>query len=188
MIKLGMSDIVTAFNEKTIGSKVTDPKRFIEFVEDMIEKVDFESCRQPGQAYIMLPNRAIDFVSAGVGRHTNDPNDYVLRCHRNKVGSYLKRGRAVPVTSVAVVIYTIEAYANDPDVDKEEMKNLNGCTHVLVAVLASAGDSNSTLTPHRFISNLAGGNKEALLWTGDEIREQAREIAGYSNEWGVVAD
>jgi hypothetical protein len=89
---------------------------------------------------------------------------------------------------VAVVIYTIEAYANDPDVDKEEMKNLNGCTHVLVAVLASAGDSNSTLTPHRFISNLAGGNKEALLWTGDEIREQAREIAGYSNEWGVVAD
>jgi len=58
---------------------------------------------------------------------------------------------------------------------------------VLVAVLAFAGPK-APLTPHRLVKNLAGGNKEALLWSADEIRAKCAEAAGYWDEWCVVAD
>jgi len=37
-------------------------------------------------------------------------------------------------------------------------------------------------------NDLAGGNKEALVWTADEIRAKATEIRAYDEEWAVVAD
>jgi hypothetical protein len=57
---------------------------------------------------------------------------------------------------------------------------------VLVAVLASDG-RKATLSPYRFVMNLAGGNRSALAWTADEIRAVAREIAA-NEQTSVVAD
>ena len=191
-MKLGIADIVTALTNEAIGTKVgpgaLNIDLFLNMVLDAIETFDFNSCRQPGQAYIELGPDAVKYVvGAGVGVPSNDPNDYVIRLHRGKVGLYLKRHKAAPAKSVAVVVYTWEAYLADPEINWDEVERLNGCSHVLVAVLASAGEG-SPLTPNRFVCNLAGGNNEAMSWTADEIRQKAREIVEYGKSWHPVAD
>lgn len=195
-IKIGIADILTAFSckypwEIVIGTKVwwSSQEEFLTVLEQSIKDFDWSSCRQPGQAYITLPNKCCEMVCAGVGKRTLNPDDYVIRLYRGKVGLYLKRDFAGKVDNVATVVYTLGAYLNDPDVSEKEINQLRdyNYTHILVAVLASAG-SKSPLTSNRFVHNLAGGNKEALLWTADEIREKAKEIKEYSNEWCVIAD
>lgn len=188
-VLLGFADIVSAFGTSTIGSKVINHLGFIQIVTEAIQNFDWDNCRQPGQAYIKLPDDACACVSAGVGQRTHDPDDYVIRLHRNKVSLFLKRKFAAKVDNVAVVVYTTDAYLNDPDIDENEFRRIkeDNFTHVLVAVLASAGPP-SPLTPNRFVHNLAGGNKEALLWSADEIRKRAKEIKDYSINWCVVAD
>lgn len=202
--RIGLADIVTAFDEMTIGSKVVDKQRFMVFLADAMEAFDWSACREPGQGYIVLPKDACASVSGGVGHRTQDPRGYVIRIHRGDVGLYLRRRRyvpvmgglthmvesiAAPVDNVAVVVYTLDAYLRDPDCSEDERRRVMdmGLTHVLVAVLASCGKP-STLTAHRFVANLAGGNNEALAWTADEIRQKAREIKDFTSEWGVVAD
>lgn len=184
------SDIVTAFDDMSIGSKVYDELKFLEEVAKGIESFDWNTCRVQGQAYIKLSKYACNFVGAGVGKRTKDPNDYLIRIHRGEVGLYLHRSLAVKnVDDVAVVIYTFDAYLKDPDMTDEEYKRINSLrpTHVIVTVLASSGEP-SVLSPGRFVSNLAGGNREALVWTADEIRNRAKEIKQYHSEWCVVAD
>lgn len=184
------SDIVTAFDDMSIGSKVYNELKFLEEVAKGIELFDWNTCRVQGQAYIKLSKYACNFVGAGVGKRTKDPNDYLIRIHRGEVGLYLHRSLAVKnVDDVAVVIYTLDAYLKDPDMTDEEYKRINNLhpTHVIVTVLASSGEP-SVLSPGRFVSNLAGGNREALVWTADEIRNRAKEIKQYHSEWCVVAD
>ncbi|MGW8177514.1 MAG: hypothetical protein ACWGQW_01790 [bacterium] len=194
-MKVMSSEIVTAFSDQTIGTKVTDPKKFWAIVLKELAAHDKGSDREPGQHFIMLSGTPSEFLSSGVGRRTANPDDYVLRLHRGQVKAYLRREFAAPLEGAAVVIYTIEAYANDPQVDHNELAKLQeaGCTHVLVAVLGFAGPK-APLTPGRFVQNLAGGNNEALRYSADEIRSMAREIANYwSSEdggegWCTVAD
>jgi hypothetical protein len=210
---IALSDIVTAFGKDTIGTKVLDERKFMVYLADAMEKFDWSTCRQPGQAYISMPQETCTFVSAGIGKRSKDPEDYVVRVHRGEVGLYLRRHKwltpldmlgtdepttgsrlksytlAAPVDNVAVVIYTVDAYLKDPDCSPEEAARIASMapSHVLVAVLASAGKP-STLTAHRFLHNLAGGNNEALAWTADEIRQKAKEIKEFTSEWAVVAD
>jgi 1-deoxy-D-xylulose 5-phosphate reductoisomerase len=134
----------------------------------------------------------VPFVSGGMGRNRNNPDDYVLRSNRGKVHAYLKRQYAEPVTDCHIVVYTKEAYLADPDIDEDPneadfINSQDNVTHVLVAVLASSGVS-SKLSPYRFVKNLAGGNHEALVWSADEIREKAKEIAADVDDWCIVAD
>ena len=189
-VKIGTADIVTAFDSMAVGSKVTNAALFMELLLDAVESFDWETCRTRGQAYIELPDEAKHCVLAGVGQRTNNPDDYVIRTHRGRVGMYLRRHLAPEVTGVAVVVYTSHAYRDDPQIEWEEIERISkhNYSHMLVAVLAHSEGSNSPLTPHRFIENLAGGNNEALSWTADEIREKAREISNHSNAWTVVAD
>lgn len=130
-------------------------------------------------------------MSAGVGRKMADEASYVLRSWRGSVGAYLRREYAAPVESLAVVVYTTDAYLSDPDVagDTREVERVkaSGCTHVIVAVLAAAGPK-APLSPGRLVSNLAGGNKDALAWDADTIRAKARQSVAYHDEWDVVAD
>jgi len=211
---IGLADIVTAFDENTIGSKVLDKEKFMFCLANAITNYPWWACRQPGQGYIALGQEVCSFVSSGVGHRTQDPDDYVIRVNRGDVGMYLKRYRtitihekiesangaktfsrtirktlAIPVDKVFTVVYTLDAYLRDPDCSEDERKRVMdmGFTHVLVAVLASNGKP-STLTAHRFVWNLAGGNNEALAWTADEIRQKAKEIKEFTSEWSVVAD
>ena len=197
-IKITDADIVTAFDGKgVIGSKVTNFEGFQKAVLKAVEAHDFTEGDIPGQAFIMVPEAA-PFVSAGAGKKSTSPEDFVLREHRGQVNAYLRREHAAPTEGCAVVMYTLEAYLDDPDVDEAEATRIKAeadvrepvgvpVTHVLVAVLAFAGPS-SPLDPWRFVHNLAGGNKEALVWGGDTIREKAKEIRDYWGEWAIVAD
>jgi len=191
MTRIANANILTAFNPQTVGSKVVDPQGFTAEIVRAVEAFDFDAQTTPGQGFLPLPESALAYVSAGVGRHVDDPNAYVLRSWRGSVGAYLKREHAAPVESVAVVVYTRAAYLADPDVsgDASEVARIESenPTHVLVAVLASAGP-RAPLSPGRLVSNLAGGNRDALAWDADTIRAKARESAEYSNAWGVVAD
>ncbi len=197
-MKIGFANILQAFNDKCVGSKVTEPVHFMRYVEARVKAFPFDEQTTPGQGYMTLPQTACEHVSAGVGRHIKCYDDdvaidcYVLRRWRGKVGAYLKREHAAKVESVAVVVYTRAAYMCDPDVqaDEDEKVRVNHeeLSHVIVAVLAGAGPKAPAYTPGRLVSNLAGGNKDALAWTADEIRAKAVESAGYDSEWGVVAD
>ncbi len=194
-IHLIHANILTAFHSRTVGTKVLIPDLLTGMVLEGIGKTNFVDQKVPGQAFIMLPDAARAAVSAGVGPRSEDPDHYVIRKWRDHVGCYLKRQYAAPVEAVAAIVYTREAYTADPEVQKDQdamMKALfwNGFskpTHVLVSVLGFAGPK-APLSPGRFVSNLAGGNKEALVWTADEIRTMAADIVAYNDAWSVVAD
>lgn len=188
-VRLVSAGIVTAYDKFVIGSKVTPDNRlrFIRAAVKAIEAHDFSQDRIPGQGFIVCPD-AIPFVSAGDGRRTNDPTDYIPASHRDRVGLYLKRELAGETKFCALVVYTLEAYRSDPEVDPKEVSRFEEAeaTHVLVAVIASSGPE-SPLSPWRFTSNLAGGNREAMAWTADEIREKARDIHDYWLSYEIVA-
>lgn len=190
-IKIENASIVTAFNNETIGSKVVNPSGFRAHLADAIGSTDFGAQRVPGQAFLMLPEAAHKTVSAGAGKRTLNESDYVNRLYRGKVSQFLRREHAGEVEGLAAVVYTVEAYLSDPDVagDASEVARVreSGASHVLVAVLAFSGPK-SPLPVGTFVHNLAGGNKEAALYSADEIRSMAVEIEAYWNEWCVVAD
>lgn len=190
MTRLLHANILTAFSDCTIGTKVTDYKEFERVAIAAIEKFDFAGQRVPGQGFIPCDD-LIPYVSAGVGARTQDPNDYVARLYRGNVELFLRRDRAAKVTGAALVVYTREAYLADPDVRTNESEQArvatSDATHILVAVLAFAGPK-APLTPTRLVHNLAGGNNEAAGWTADEIRAKAEEVKQYWDEWVVVAD
>jgi hypothetical protein len=186
--KIIPSDICSAFQEKAIGTVVTFHDHFMDVIEAVVSQHDFEKERVPGQAYIEVP-AAVPFVLSGVGKKSPEAWKYHCREHRGVVSAYLKREFAAPVESCAIVVYTRDAYLKDPDVTPEEAARIDaeGATHVLVAVLASAGPP-SPLPPYRLVWNLAGGNREAALWTADEIRAKAKAAIEFNNEWSTVAD
>jgi hypothetical protein len=186
--RIALSDIVTAFNYRSIGTKVIDEQAFWETLSEAVEAFDWSTCRVPGQALIDLPE-AIPFVSSGVGNPSDLASAYVLRSYRGKVSAYLRREYAAPMTHCSVVVYSKEAYLLDPDCDEAERVRIEGAdpTHVLVAVLATSGEK-SVLSPYRFVKNLAGGNNEALAWTAEEVRAKAREISEQLDRWDLVAD
>lgn len=190
-MKIINANIVTAFSENAIGTKVVDPSGFRAHLADAVGSTDFEAQRVPGQAFLTLPEAAFKTVSAGVGKRTTNPEDFVTRLYRGRVGAFLKREHAAPVEGVASVVYIVEAYLADPDVasDESEVKRVQetGATHVLVAPLAFAGPK-APYPAWTLVHNLAGGNKEALLWSADEIRAKAKETEDYWSEWCVVAD
>lgn len=192
MIKTSISNICTAFEKFAIGSKVNESYFFnketvYNIIKKSIELHDPSNDRAPGQHFIICPE-LIPYFSAGDGPKLKDPNAYHVLMHRDQVGLYLKREFAGETNSCALIVDTLEAYLNDPEVEEKEADRIKSerATHVILAVLASSGPP-SPLTPWRFVSNLAGGNNEALIWTADEIRNKAKEIKEYWSNYSVVA-
>lgn len=190
-IKVGISSIVTAFADATVGTKVIDREAFMSILVDAIAAYDFDGQKVPGQGFLPLPETAVATVSAGVGENTNNLDDYIVRENRGVVGAYLRREKAAKADSVAAVVYTAAAYFADPQVSEEERNRIkdSGATHVLVAVLASAGPK-SQVTYKRFVENLAGGNREYApdATSVEALAALANEVATYHKQWCVVAD
>ena len=195
MIKVINSNIVTAFEEKTIGSKVIDTNVFGFLLNKAIEEHDFSRDKTPGQGMLDL-TMSISLpvlqscVSGGIGKKTDNISDYIIRIYRGNPCLFLKRDKSEPVTSVRVLVYTKEAYINDPDVinDPEESKRIIGsdCTHVLVAVFAEV--VSSVVSPFRFVANLAGGNRDYEKMTKEELVELAQKVKQHTEQWSTVAD
>lgn len=185
---LAVASVCGAFAPNgNVGTRVTNTSGFMTSLSLALRSYDTANDRVPGQHFVIVPE-AMPYVSAGVGRNEGRTADqYVVREHRGRMGAYLKRKYAAPVSGVAVVVYTRAAYMADPEVTPEEVAALGNATHVVVAVLGFAGP-NPPLSPYRFVSNLAGGNNEAKTYTADEIRRMATDIKAYDDEWCVVAD
>lgn len=196
-----ISNICTAFQEKAIGSKVVDTLGFLEALTTALKNYGSKDC-VPGQHFVIMPE-AKHLVSAGDGLKTDNAEDFVVRHHREGPKMFLKRECAGEVQFLATVVYTREAYLNDPDWDGTE--DLGDATHVIVAVIASSGPS-APVTPGRFVHNLAGGNHEykCPAWNCDNqdasevidilanhiewLESKAKEVKDYWNNYSVVAD
>lgn len=198
------TDCCTAFDYKTIGSKVERNGDFLVALEKALKDHDTSKDRVPGQHFVVMPESAFEFVSAGDGLASADPNDYVIRVHREGPKMFLRREKAGDVRFCAVVVYTREAYLKDPDVTAEKAAELDpDATHVIVAVIASSGPA-APVTPFRFVHNLAGGNNEyqrpacedmddrevidALVGHIDWLKSKASEVKDYWTKYAVVAD
>ena len=201
---------LTAFDAKTVGSKVVDSVGFLNALSAAVEAFDFnaetnEHVTTTGQGAIPL-NDALACVSAGVGPKCNVLSRYVLREWRGEIKPYLLRDFAALVDNLIVIVYTVEAYLADPQVDASERTEIEKgqattfnirvglpsgytpFTHVIVAVLANAGPKPPAYSPGRLVANLAGGNNDALAWDADTIRGHAQDAQAYAAEWSVVAD
>ena len=167
-----------------VGSRVLNHLDFLSHVAHAIKAHDFSRDRIPGQGFLVLPETVFEHVSAGDGEHRfDDLDDYILANHRGQVGCYLKREHAGETTTCAVVVYTREAYLADPEVSVSLPEEVE---YVVVAVLASVS-KDAPLTCERFVANLAGGNREALAWTANEIREMAQKVHAHWQRYSLVA-
>ena len=154
-----------------------------------------------GQGFIPLPALACEFLSSGdMPREGLKAEDYVVREWRGEMGMFAKRqhvppwqlfklAQHVPPTFCAAVVYTVDAYCADPQVHPDEIGALRmeNATHVLVAVLGSRGPK-PTLSSHRFVRNLAGGNLAFADKTQAELVEMAKDVVEYEQNWVTVAD
>lgn len=183
-----VSNVCSAFSPNgNVGTRVTNLGGFFTALSLALQTYNIANDRVHGQHFVVVPE-VMPYVSAGVGRRgAFGTAQYVVREHRGRMEAFLKRQYAAPLTGVAVVVYTKEAYMADPEVTLTEIAALGNCTHVVVAVLGFAGPT-PPLSPYRFVSNLAGGNNEALTYTADDIRRMAKDIKAYDDEWCVVAD
>lgn len=188
-IRLAHASILTALKPSAIGTRVVNPNTFLAGLDKAIAKHVPSADQRTGQHYVELPTELNHTVRGGVGTRTESPQDYIVRLHRGQVGLYLNRDLALPVEALAAMVYTVDAYITDPEVTPAERRRIteSDATHVLVAVLASAGPM-PPLTPERFVSNLAGGNNAVLDWTHNEVLSKAREVKTYWEKHCVVAD
>lgn len=104
------SNICSALTPSAIGTRVLKETAFLKALLAAAANHDTSTDRIPGQSYIQIPESAHDTVSAGVGKRSQDPNDYVVRTHRGQVNLYLKREKATAVEGLAAIVYTREAY------------------------------------------------------------------------------
>lgn len=188
-MKITVSNICSAFNEKTVGSKVVSRTYFMACLEEAIGKAKFDN----GMCVVPV-NDATVAVASGVAKRSTVPfNGYVGREHRGEVILCAMRVYASETKSVSVVVYTAARYHKESQVSHDEAQRVvaSGAQYVIVAVLASAGEGPSPLTSHRFTRNLAGGNKDYSPENGytlEKAIQQAKEITAYEQEWIVVAD
>lgn len=173
-ISYSISNICTAFDFHTIGSKVIDKESFIEGLLIHLNSYDTSRDKVPGQHFVVLPKEFYHTVSAGDGLKSKDERDYVIRSHREGPKMFLCREKAGEVNFLGVVVYTKEAYFNDPDVDEAEKELFDSdVTHIIVAVIASSARRTG-------IDDL-----EAYV---DRIIGKAKEVKEYWDKYSVVAD
>jgi|TARA_R110000824_G_scaffold156625_3_gene329793 hypothetical protein len=186
------ANILTAFDESTIGSKVGNPTAFLAALETAVANHDESRDRAPGQHFVVMSmeDAAAGEVTCGIGHRTPNPADFVLRNHRGNVNPFLRRDCALPVTFLATIVYTREAYLADPDVIASSETIADDATHVVVAVLASAEGVPNPLPrgTYRLAHCLAGGNKEADAWTLAEVKQMCTDSVAYEDTFCVVAD
>jgi len=186
-MQIAVSNVVSAFDSVTVGTKVVHCNAFRTVLADALKV--YTSFVQ-GKGFIPL-NGALHTVSCGVARRAGiRVNEYIVREWRGEVALFAPRSFAAKAEALNVIVYTADAYRSDPQVNAEEAKRVEGADFVIVAVLASVGPK-PPLSSHRFVRNLAGGNTSYSIEGGYSIEKaiaEAKAIAAYEQEWVTVAD
>lgn len=198
MSRIHLSDILTAFNSRTIGTKVTNKDAFLSYLQERLSATVFPS---NGQVLIdmgVFLRSNPGAVTAGVAKRGGIPDDgYVVRRHRGECLMFAKRDYACTPESLMAIVYSVQAYCTDPEVKEAECQLISNSPvvdmerdSVLVAVIASVGPK-PPVSSHRFVRNLAGGNKSYTQETGYTLAvavADAQIIAAYEKDWIDVAD
>lgn len=185
-MKIEISNICQAFNANCIGTKVTDRGAFMSELAVALAAYEMPAS---GQGFLALSSAVEPIVLSGdCERADLTEQDYIAREWRGEVMLFAKR-RNLRTRFCSAIVYTVEAYCADPQVDVVERARVRGATHVLVAVLGGRGP-RATLTSSRFARNLAGGNAAfaADKKTVEELISEAKAIVAWESAWVVVAD
>lgn len=126
-----------------VGSKVKDLASFkLALGVSLAICIEEENLKGRGKRkyyQIALPESAYESVVSGVGRRTDNQDDYIVR----EGVTYLRRHVAAPVETLNVVVYCTEAYLTEPAVaaDLEEVVRIkdSGASYVLVSIDVGAG-------------------------------------------------
>jgi hypothetical protein len=200
MIKLGYSNILKCFDIACVGTRVTHPAEMLDCLDKAIKAFDWAEHAPDGQAFIPLPAETIPWVLGGVAKKSRNPDDFVNRLWRGHVGQYMKREFALPVERVSAIVYTRQAYLDDPDCkgdpengiprDQDEIDRIEASdyTHILVIIIADDGTGKAPVSPGTFVNNLAGGNNAYAKFGKDELVDMAINIRDYYRTYSTVAD
>lgn len=190
--KIGVSNICTAFDDHTVGTKVTGRGTFLHVLASIIEAIG--GPRNSG--FVELPGDSVEeCVRCGVAEVSNlSKEDVHSVFYRGKWESFADPRKAAKFDNVSALIYSCDSYCKDPQVSNDEKAALieEGIDYVLVAVHAGAGDLGSI----RLVRNLAGGNRNYIP-SGDieeevkllhKVIAEAAKAEAFEDTWLVVAD
>jgi hypothetical protein len=196
-VKIAVCKDLTAFDAQTVGTKITDATEFMRALTEAIAAYNFEAEDasrgvSTGQAVLILSDAA-NCVSCGIGCHTHNPADYVIRKYQGKVRLFLKREKAELPLGVAALVFTRDRYLSDLRLpaDEEEFSRISAVSadFVLVNVLGMSGPSQP-LSYEDFVKDLSKKQKGNLLEasTVDALVRSAEYLAEYHEMFCVVAD
>jgi hypothetical protein len=105
----------------------------------------------------------------------------VIREYRGKVSLFAERQFAAETKRLYAIVYTYDAYMNDPDTKKDPQEHLRMLlarpTHVLITLLAYATDE-SPYGSRVLVHNIAGGNNEFIPRTTSELVTDLESLKG----------
>lgn len=178
-VKVIDSRTMTASRNNTFGPKILDRAGFYRELEKAVAGVEWPK----DFAIIILPPNVANMVSAGVGRRSPHPEDYVVRRYEGRVGLYLKRSKAARPNLVTATVYTRHAYLTElAELGIDE--NIEDATHVLTDVVTHTDGPNWPLDPLRFAIRFA----QNQFISEDSAKRQATKILELDSKWSLVAD
>lgn len=195
-----LAGVLNAFKNETIGCKVTLKVPFLEGLRQEIKIRENSPETRRWKNQIDLPPRFNKWVSGDIGYCTDNPDDYVLRCHDRQILTFLKREHALPVEAVKAIVFPRDEYLALSGVAKniDECSRINNstATHILMAIFTDIETHRQPLSPINFVKMLADDAPEGLtrVWYGDEfmttdeVRAKAKESLEYWSRYCQVAD
>lgn len=178
--------------DDVFGPKIWNPNYFYQLVNQPIAEMVLKTTDDAVNLWdINLLNAAVKAAAtSGIGQRTSLKKDFVMRVKNNRVGVYLKRERALPVTSCVVTFVTVERYRRDylkpGSLTEAELAMV---THVVVVVhLRSTPEASPMRTPHEFIVMMVDTQKSDRYRLVDWMYEEAKRVNDFWREYVEVAD
>ena len=182
-MKFAFSNVLNCFAATVIGTKVVAKEAFMTALNAAMANFEI-----PDNGQCFVPLTCLDTVVSGVAKRENlSEGDIITREWRGGEEEFAVRSKAEPAESLAAIVYTREAYVNDPQVDEAEIEQIGDADYVLVAVLASVGP-RPEVSVRRFEANLAGGNNAYSEMSAEEVEDLRKRVYEYNEVWITVAD
>lgn len=179
-INIGIAGTLTAFDDDTVGTKVTAKGEFLEILRQAITKdgdtvLTNENPDYAGSGFFALPSDAFHTVRCGVAMKEGlTSQDKHIKNHRGDDLIFALPRCAAPLTELTVLVYTIDKYLSDPEVQEksEECEALlaEEVSHVIVAIHAGPGERSS----HRLVRAIAGDSLDFPLKS--KVSEDGTEL------------
>jgi hypothetical protein len=192
-INVKVSSFAIQFNETGVGSRVLDRARLIDFTSKRLETYKFpvegdDNFVNEGEGVMPL-NEALETVGSGTASRADcEEADIFPHVHRDVEEMFASRDKACKAEGLSMVMYTWANYSSNNGVKPEEKLSLaegEEPTHIIVAVLASAGP-DPQVSEVRFLANLEGGKYDNMSFEEQDVL--ADKVIAYNEKWITVCD